>query len=258
MIHLSDREVLTDACWALSYLITDRSDEHVQIGFEVMGDQGVCRLLELAKVDIETIQLPALYILGYIAASGNHSQTQLILDKGLLSCLLTLLSSTNVCVLEHVCWAISVITEKTTDQMQSVIDSGIIPQFIPLLNHERLYIRKEAAWGISNILSKGNEEQVKFLLQAGCISPLLDSLTMVENEAPSKKPGLNKAAIAINILTGIERVSLAFMLCIVVSYLCTRYPFISPNAICITFVCFHIPDSRAWNRVAYCRIFEQN
>jgi importin subunit alpha-6/7 len=46
-----------------------------------------------------------------------------------------------------------------------------------LLSNAEFDIRKEAAWAISNATSGGNENQIMFLVQQGCIPPLCDLLT---------------------------------------------------------------------------------
>ena len=58
-----------------------------------------------------------------------------------------------------------------------MIENNIIPPLIQLLSNAEFDIRKEAAWAISNATSGGNEQQIKFLVQQGCIRPLCDLLT---------------------------------------------------------------------------------
>ena len=58
-----------------------------------------------------------------------------------------------------------------------MIENNIIPPLIQLLSNAEFDIRKEAAWAISNATSGGNEPQIKFLVQQGCIRPLCDLLT---------------------------------------------------------------------------------
>merc|ERR1711957_1001303 len=46
------------------------------------------------------------------------------------------------------------------------------------LTNAEFDIRKEAAWAISNATSGGSPQQIKFLVQQGCIRPLCDLLTV--------------------------------------------------------------------------------
>jgi len=73
---------------------------------------------------------------------------------------------------------ISNITAGNKDQIQAVIDNNIIPPLVQLLTHAEFDIRKEAAWAISNATSGGNANQIKYLVQQGCISPLCDLLNV--------------------------------------------------------------------------------
>ena len=63
-----------------------------------------------------------------------------------------------------------------------MIENNIIPPLIQLLSNAEFDIRKEAAWAISNATSGGNEQQIKFLVQQGCIRPLCDLLTKSDPE----------------------------------------------------------------------------
>ena len=51
-----------------------------------------------------------------------------------------------------------------------------------LLTNAEFDIRKEAAWAISNATSGGSQEQIRFLVQQGCIAPLCDLLTVNDVE----------------------------------------------------------------------------
>jgi importin subunit alpha-1 len=41
--------------------------------------------------------------------------------------------------------------------------------------------RKEAAWAVANAASGGSQEQIRFLVQQGCIQPLCNLLTVLDN-----------------------------------------------------------------------------
>ena len=61
--------------------------------------------------------------------------------------------------------------------MQAVIESGIIPPLVHLLGVAEFDIKKESAWAISNATSGGTKEQLKYLVDVGCIKPLCELLT---------------------------------------------------------------------------------
>jgi importin subunit alpha-6/7 len=173
LIFSPDEEVLTDACWALSYL-SDGPNEKIQAVIE----SGVCRrLVELLLNPSPAVQTPALRTVGNIV-TGNDLQTQFIINNNALPCLLALLSSPKKGIRKEACWTISNITAGNKEQIQAVIENNIIPPLIQLLTNAEFDIRKEAAWAISNATSGGNAQQIKFLVQQGCTRPLCDLLTV--------------------------------------------------------------------------------
>jgi hypothetical protein len=198
LIFSPDEEVLTDACWALSYL-SDGPNEKIQAVIEA----GVCRrLVELLLNTSPAVQTPALRTVGNIV-TGDDLQTQFIINNNALPCLLALLSSPKKGIRKEACWTISNITAGNKDQIQAVIDNNIIPPLIQLLANAEFDIRKEAAWAISNATSGGSPAQIKFLVTQGCIRPLCDLLTV------------NDAKIVTIALEGLENVrfSLLLLLC---------------------------------------------
>lgn len=110
--------------------------------------------------------------------TGNDLQTQFIINNNALPCLLALLSSPKKGIRKEACWTISNITAGNKDQIQAVIENNIVPPLIQLLTNAEFDIRKEAAWAISNATSGGNANQIRFLVQQGCIRPLCDLLTV--------------------------------------------------------------------------------
>ena len=58
-----------------------------------------------------------------------------------------------------------------------MIESGIIPPLVHLLGVAEFDIKKESAWAISNATSGGTKEQLKYLVDVGCIKPLCELLT---------------------------------------------------------------------------------
>ncbi|XP_004228994.1 importin subunit alpha-2 [Solanum lycopersicum] len=172
LVHSNDEEVLTDACWALSYL-SDGTNDKIQAVIEA----GVCpRLVELLMHPSPSVLIPALRTVGNIV-TGDDLQTQCIIEHGALACLLSLLShSHKKSIKKEACWTISNITAGNKEQIQAVIEAGLISPLVNLLQTAEFDIKKEAAWAISNATSGGSHEQIKFLVSQNCIKPLCDLL----------------------------------------------------------------------------------
>jgi importin subunit alpha-1 len=112
LIFSPDEEVLTDACWALSYL-SDGPNEKIQSVIEA----GVCRrLVELLLNPSPAVQTPALRTVGNVV-TGNDLQTQFVINNNALPCLLALLSSPKKGIRKEACWTISNITAGNKDQV---------------------------------------------------------------------------------------------------------------------------------------------
>uniref|UniRef100_A0A4W5LI51 Importin subunit alpha n=1 Tax=Hucho hucho TaxID=62062 RepID=A0A4W5LI51_9TELE len=177
LLFSSDSDLLADACWALSYL-SDGPNEKIQ----AVIDSGVCRrLVELLMHTDYKVASPALRAVGNIV-TGDDIQTQVVLNCSALPCLLHLLSSPKESIRKEACWTVSNITAGNRAQIQTVIDANIFPVLIDILQKAEFRTRKEAAWAITNATSGGTPEQIRYLVNLGCIKPLCDLLTVMDSK----------------------------------------------------------------------------
>ena len=199
LIHSSDNEVVIDASWALSY-ISDGSEENIQ----AVIDSGITsKMVQLLGHSNTSIQTPALRTVGNIV-TGSDSQTQHMLDLGILPYLYQLLSSPRKSLRKESCWTVSNITAGNAQQTQLAINTNIVPQLIKLMTSGEFEVKKEAAWALSNATTWKQTDQIRYLVQAGCIKPFVDLLTVKD----SKLIGVTLEAIENILYTG-ERLSKA-------------------------------------------------
>uniref|UniRef100_A0A8C7J7Z7 Importin subunit alpha n=1 Tax=Oncorhynchus kisutch TaxID=8019 RepID=A0A8C7J7Z7_ONCKI len=162
LLFSSDSDLLADACWALSYL-SDGPNEKIQ----AVIDSGVCRrLVELLITDTTQVQR-GLQDLGLISVFGLHKG--LVLPLSSLGC-------------GHLCLHSTVFTSSRFSSPKTVIDANIFPVLIDILQKAEFRTRKEAAWAITNATSGGTPEQIRYLVNLGCIKPLCDLLTVMDSK----------------------------------------------------------------------------
>eukprot|EP00775_Hariotina_reticulata_P002748 gene2748-3042_t len=157
LIHATDEEVLTDACWALSYLSDGDNDR-----IDKVIEAGVCRrLVELLLHTSPAVLVPALRTVGNIV-TGNDMQTQAVIDASIVPPLVHLLQTAEFDIKKEAAWAISNATSGgTAEQIRYLVDCNAIRPLCDLLTVPDVRIVTVALEGLENILKVG--EQMKRL-----------------------------------------------------------------------------------------------
>lgn len=175
LVESSDEEVLTDACWALSYL-SDGSGKKI----ETVVRAGVLpRLTQLLKHSNASIQTPSLRTIGNVA-TGDEQMTDAVIQAGACEPLVALLRSSRKAVRKEAAWTLSNITAGSKKQIQAVVNAGGVPELVRTLAEAEWETKKEAAWAISNYCSGGTREQIRLLTTKQGIKPICDLLSVKE------------------------------------------------------------------------------
>jgi len=170
LLFIKDEEVLTDACWAFSYISDDTGPQNEKIA-EVIRSGAVPRLTQLLGHQSNSVKHPALRTIGNIV-TGDDMQTQVVINNGALPKLQQLLTNGKKAIRKEACWTISNITAGNVMQIEAVIKESLFQPVINLLQRGEFAVKKEAAWAVSNATSGGNPQQIRYLVNLGCIPPL--------------------------------------------------------------------------------------
>ncbi|CAG2054088.1 unnamed protein product [Timema podura] len=153
LLYCQDKDVLADACWALSY-VTDGSNDKIQ----AVVDNGVVpRLVELLGMEEVGVLTPAL------RAVWQHCHGKRPAGNN---------------IMKEAAWTVSNITAGNVDQIQHVVNSGLLQPLIDVLSSGDFKSQKEAAWAVTNYTSGSSPHQLVVLLQLDILKPfcnLLDS-----------------------------------------------------------------------------------
>nr|CAB3473090.1 unnamed protein product [Digitaria exilis] len=157
LIHSEDKDVLADACWALSYL-THSNGENSNI--QAVIETGACsRLVELLSHPSTSVLFPSLLVVGNIA-SGDEAHTQAVINGNLIGPLVHLMGTAESAISNGAAWAITNATcGGTHDQIKYLVSQGCIKAFCDFLGHSDPRILKVCLEGLENILMVGEAEK---------------------------------------------------------------------------------------------------
>jgi hypothetical protein len=168
----ADDEVVTDACWALSYV-----SDGDPAGVRAVIDKGLIpRLVQLLGSPSLATVTPAMRTLGNVV-TGTDVQTQAAIDAGLLPALIPLLSSPKRTLRKEAMWTLSNITAGTPAQIQAALDSGIMQRVVELFPIAPHDVQREASWVVSNACAGGTPAQIAYLVEAGIMPVMISGLS---------------------------------------------------------------------------------
>jgi len=172
LLYCADDEVLTDACWAFSYISDDTGPQNEKIA-AVIQSGAVPRLTHLLGHESNNVKHPALRTVGNIV-TGDDNQTQVVINNSALPRLLVLLSNVKKAIRKEACWTISNITAGSVEQIEAVIQNNLFQPVIHVLQRGKFDVKKEAVWAVSNATSGGSAEQIRYLVTLDVIPSLCD------------------------------------------------------------------------------------
>mmetsp|Transcript_9264 Transcript_9264/g.21968 ORF Transcript_9264/g.21968 Transcript_9264/m.21968 type:complete len:405 (+) Transcript_9264:428-1642(+) len=173
--------VKVDILWALSYL-SDGNEQKIELVLHSGIAYKLAHLLKGNTLDMKCTT-PIVRILGNFV-SGSDSQTQVVIDSGIIDHLADLMGSRSKTIRKESSWLASNIACGNHEQITKLMDQPkVLEQIIKNAKFESWEVRKEALWALAHICTSGKQTHTEYLVQAGGIEPLIKVLSL-ENIDP--------------------------------------------------------------------------
>ncbi|KAH3744191.1 importin alpha [Pelomyxa schiedti] len=191
LFQASDMELVINASWSLSHLtdIVDFSKYVIAGGMcaHLMRALEVGCLSPLQHGDINML-FPSIRAVGTIA-TGSDTETQAVIDAGVLPRILPLLNNPKKSVRREACWLLSNIAAGTREQVRLIaVERGIFERVIELLDSSQpMEVREEAAFVVCNAATKGSDDVTNVLFKQGALHAIVDLLGCFKYEQANTK-----------------------------------------------------------------------
>lgn len=164
--------VAEQAVWALGNIAGDGAQAR-----DIVLSNGVVDQL-LALVQSDTLELSFLRNIVWLMSNlcrNKNPTPSFDKIKQLLPAMARLLNEEDKMILSDVSWALSYVTDDTTEKIQAVVDSGCIPRLVWLLGCDDPAIITPALRSVGNIVT-GDDTQTDAVLAAGALPSLINLL----------------------------------------------------------------------------------
>jgi len=173
---------IIDILWALSYL-SDGDEQKIEL---VLGTGVATKLAQLLRDESLKVRCktPIVRILGNFV-SGSDSQTQVVIDSGIIDQLPALLGNPSKTIRKESSWLASNIACGNHQQIGMLLrNTHALKQIITNAKNDTWEVRKEAIWALAHICTSGTPTHTEMLIETGGLEPLVTVLA-VGNIDPS-------------------------------------------------------------------------
>ena len=176
LLEVDSIKIKEDILWSVVYL-TRKENSKLESLLE-------SKFFELAFKYLfheSQVLIPAIRLFGNIC-SGTHSQTQKVLDIGLLDKLMSIMNVNDPNVLKEAYWTLSNVSAGNLDQLRLLESHPIFyPSIKGIINPNHI-VRNEASYFIYNYLKLSTQDMKKKIFTSGLMSLLQQALEDKQSE----------------------------------------------------------------------------